>query len=99
MLVDGGPERDGAVRAVSGELAFWDKSLDMVVLTHLDADHSRGLLEVLNRFRVGGVLVGSENVDAPLRARVEAAWVDDAEMKPNLASIRHFRPLSEAASA
>ena len=27
--------------------------------------------------------------------RVEAAWVDDAEMKPNLASIRHFRPSGE----
>ena len=73
VLVDGGPERDGAVRAVSGELVFWDKSLDMVVLTHLDADHSRGLLEVLNRFRVGGVLVGSDDVDAPLRAQWDAA--------------------------
>ena len=31
--------------------------------------------------------------------RVEAAWVDDAEMKPNLASIKHFRPISEGASA
>ncbi len=31
--------------------------------------------------------------------RVEAAWVDDAEMKPNLASIKHFRPIGEGASA
>ena len=31
--------------------------------------------------------------------RVEAAWVDDAEMKPNLASIKHFRPIGEDASA
>ena len=27
--------------------------------------------------------------------RVEAAWVDDEEMKPNLASIKHFRPSGE----
>ena len=73
VLVDGGPERDGAVEAVGGELAFWDKSLDLVVLTHLDADHSRGLFEVLTRYRVGGVLIGSDDVDAPLRSQWDAA--------------------------
>ena len=73
VLVDGGPDRDGAVEAVAAELAFWDKSLDLVVLTHLDADHSRGLFEVLNRYRVGGVLIGSEDVDAPLRSQWDAA--------------------------
>ena len=32
----------------------------MVALTHLDADHGRGLLEVLDRYRVAAVLVGVE---------------------------------------
>ena len=73
ILVDGGPDRDGAAEAVGGKLAFWDKSLDLVVLTHLDADHSRGLLEVLNRYRVGKVLIGADGVDAPLSARWDAA--------------------------
>jgi len=73
VLVDGGPDRDGAVEAVAAELAFWDKSLDLVVLTHLDADHSRGLLEVLNRYHVGGVLTGADDVDAPLRSQWDTA--------------------------
>ena len=34
----------------------------MVVLTHLDSDHSRGLLEVLDRYRVGSVLFGPQDV-------------------------------------
>ena len=63
VLVDGGPSSEGAVEALGGELAFWYKSLDLVVLTHLDADHSRGLMEVLERYRVKGVLVGSDGVE------------------------------------
>ncbi|MCH9014736.1 MAG: MBL fold metallo-hydrolase, partial [Gemmatimonadetes bacterium] len=73
VLVDGGPNSESAVEAVGGELAFGDKSLDLVVLTHLDADHSRGLMEVLDRYRVGGVLIGSDDVDAPLGPEWDAA--------------------------
>ena len=73
VLVDGGPNNEGAVEAVGEELAFWDKSLDLVVLTHLDADHSRGLIEVVERYRVNGVLIGLDGGDAPLRSQWEAA--------------------------
>jgi competence protein ComEC len=43
-----------------------DQSLDLVLLTHMDADHSRGLLEVLQRYHVGSVLVGLEQPDSSL---------------------------------
>jgi uncharacterized OB-fold protein len=33
--------------------------------------------------------------DVRIGMRVEAAWVDDEEMTPNLASIKHFRPTGE----
>ena len=33
-----------------------------VALTHLDSDQSRGLLEVLDRYRLGSVLLGPEDV-------------------------------------
>jgi len=36
--------------------------LGMVDLTHLDSDQSRGLLEVLDRYRVGSVFFGPEDV-------------------------------------
>ena len=41
-----------------------------MVLTHLDADHSRGLLEVMERFDIGAVLVGK---DAPAAA-MNSQW-------------------------
>src|SRR3989344_6786360 len=51
ILIDGGP-----TSAVLGKLAkrlpFWQKSLDVVVLTHPDADHVMGLLEVLKKYKI-----------------------------------------------
>jgi competence protein ComEC len=60
VLVDGGPEAQSATRALAGPLSPWDRSLDMVVLTHLDADHSQGLLKVLDRYQVAAVVMGVE---------------------------------------
>ena len=58
ILVDGGPEFGGAVRALSRHLPPWDRSLDLVASTHLDTDHSRGLLRVLEGYRTGAVVAG-----------------------------------------
>jgi len=61
ILVDGGPGYRSATAALSERLPRGDRSLDMVVLTHLGSDHSRGLLEVLDRYNVGSVLLGLED--------------------------------------
>ncbi len=66
ILVDGGPDTWGAARALSGPLPPWDRSLDLVAATHLDADHSRGLLRVLETYRVGAVLAGVPDPESPL---------------------------------
>ena len=58
ILVDGGPDIAGTTRSLSGPIAPWDRSLDLVAATHLDADHSRGLLRVLETYRVDNVLAG-----------------------------------------
>ena len=56
VLVDGGPEAQDATRLLGGALPFWDRSLDVVVLTHGHADHITGLLDVLRRYDVGHVV-------------------------------------------
>ena len=65
ILVDGGPGYQSATAALAGRLPGGDRSLDMVVLTHLDSDHSRGLLDVLNRYRVASVLFSPKKSRAP----------------------------------
>jgi competence protein ComEC len=73
ILVDGGPQAASATRALPGPLSPWDRSLDLVALSHLDADHSRGLVEVLRRYRVGAVLEGVSDPTAALYPEWQAA--------------------------
>jgi competence protein ComEC len=56
ILVDGGADPEEICLALGDELPYWDKSLDLVVLTHPDDDHIMGLVEVLLRYEVGQVL-------------------------------------------
>ena len=66
VLVDGGPEFAGAARALSRRLPPWDRSLDLVASTHLDTDHSRGLLRVLESYRTGTVVAGLPDPESHL---------------------------------
>lgn len=85
MLVDGGDSTSGAVRSLSTRLPFWDRTLDLVVLTHPHADHARGLLAVLDRYRVAAIL------DSPSKyeSAVYAEWLvrADAEGAARIAAV------------
>ncbi len=56
ILVDGGPSPEQISHELGEELPFWDRSIDLVVLTHAHDDHVTGLVEVLRRYHVGQVL-------------------------------------------
>ena len=59
-LIDGGPYGDTMAQALADVLPGGDRSLDLMVMTHLDSDHSRGLLDTLDRYAVGAVLSGPQ---------------------------------------
>jgi competence protein ComEC len=64
MLVDGGPDPELTLRRLGANLPFFARSIDVLILTHPHQDHVAGLVEVLDRFRVGAVLhagIGYEN--------------------------------------
>ena len=73
MLIDGGPDGDVTSQRLAGLLPGGDRSLDVVLMTHLDADHSLGLLGVLDRFAVGAVLTGPHSMDSAIRPQWEQA--------------------------
>ena len=56
ILLDGGPARHLVAEKMGKTLPFWDKSLDLVILTHPDADHITGLVRVLEQYEVKNVL-------------------------------------------
>ena len=65
ILVDGGPSPTALLNELGAVLPFWDRSLDLVVLTHPDGDHITGLIPLLDRYRVAQVLDVSQSEAAP----------------------------------
>jgi len=56
VLVDGGPSPQAISLELGDKMPFWDRTIELVVLTHPHADHITGLLEVLQRYKVEQVL-------------------------------------------
>lgn len=55
VVVDGGPG-SRMVDCLSDKVPFWDREIEMVVLTHPQRDHMEGLIGVLERYDVGTVV-------------------------------------------
>lgn len=51
MVIDGGPN-DAVIKCLSKHMPFWDRHIDMVLLTHPQKDHMQGLPAVFERYRV-----------------------------------------------
>lgn len=56
ILIDGGP-KNFVIEELGDVMPFFDKSIDLMVLTHPHEDHLAGLVEVLRRFDVQNVLL------------------------------------------
>jgi len=56
VLVDGGPSPQAISLGLGSKMPFWDRTIDLVILTHPSADHVTGLVEVLQRYKVKQVL-------------------------------------------
>jgi competence protein ComEC len=65
IMVDGGPDPLEAARLLGARLPFWDRSLDLVVLTHPHSDHLAGLTEALRRYDVERILEREVQYDTP----------------------------------
>jgi len=64
ILVDGGPSGRAISEALGRETPFWDKGLDLVVLTHPEEDHLNGLVTVLERYDVKRILASPVESDS-----------------------------------
>lgn len=69
ILIDGGPGR--AILSKLGEaMPYWDRTIELVILTHPHADHLDGLIEVLKNYGVKTVL----DSDAHYQTADYAEW-------------------------
>lgn len=95
ILIDGGPSNQ-VLRELGASLSFFDRQIDLLILTHPDSDHIFGLIEVIERYNIDRILLTGINKKSALydeflknvRRRAIpiqiAAANSDIEIEPNL---------------
>lgn len=52
VLVDGGPSEEKMLSCLEELIPFWDRRIELIVLTNTDYDHMNGLIAVVDRYSV-----------------------------------------------
>lgn len=60
ILIDGGPNQS-VLTQLGVVMPFYDRTIDMIILTHPQEDHMFGLVSVLERYQVGAVFMTGVN--------------------------------------
>ena len=104
ILVDGGPDNT-LIHKIGRALPLWDRTIELVVVSHPHADHLVGLVELLRRYRVRQVISTGVGTDTPeyqtfhqelQRQHIAEIVVDGAarqRLEPGL-ELRWFPPLN-----
>lgn len=61
MLIDTGPNNKEVLTCLEKYLPFWDKKIEVVMITHGDSDHKGGLIDVSKFYKIEQ-LFSSENL-------------------------------------
>jgi competence protein ComEC len=85
VLIDGGPDPDILSAHLGRVLPFWDRILDLVVLTHPDEDHLGGLVAALERYEVQAVLTPGLECDSLACRRWEELLMEE-DLEPTVAT-------------
>lgn len=57
MLIDGGPN-EKVLSCLGKNMPFYDRKIDVIVLSHPQKDHLQGLISVLERYNVKYIVIG-----------------------------------------
>lgn len=64
ILIDGGPN-NRVLDCLGRHLPFWDRTIELVIASHAEADHITGLVETVRRYRVKQFLAVNEANNTP----------------------------------
>jgi len=76
VLVDGGPD-DKVLNCLSEHMPFWDRQIEMIVLTHPEADHYLGLIDVIKRYGVKQFVINPAPSEASSFQEFQRAVVEE----------------------
>jgi competence protein ComEC len=81
ILIDGGPGA-AMLGKISQLMPFWDKEIDLVILTHPESDHMQGLLYLLQNYKADYILWSGVKKSAPEYDE----WMKILEKQKNMGS-------------
>jgi competence protein ComEC len=55
VLIDGGPDLS-ILEKLGKTMLFYDRYIDLIILSHPEADHLNGLIEVIKRYEIGAII-------------------------------------------
>ena len=76
LLLDGGPDAS-VLRELGKKMPFYDRSIDVLAVSHSDQDHIAGLPDVLARFSVALVIEGGTMSSTSAYEALEHARADE----------------------
>jgi competence protein ComEC len=76
IIIDGGPS-DAVLEKLSDKMSYFDRTIDVMVATHPDADHVTGLIPILEKFSVENVITSSVQGDTGVFKEVENDIVEE----------------------
>ncbi len=82
ILIDGGPD-DSVLNCLNNHMPFWDRTIEVVFLTHPHADHLNGVLSTLKRYDVIHYVRQKGEISSDL-AKVEKAILADKKLSAKL---------------
>lgn len=80
ILIDGGPGNK-VLSCISKYIPFWDRTIEVVVLTHPDADHATGLVGVLRNYTVEHFVSNGQAKDTSVYAALINSVADNGAKK------------------
>jgi len=87
VLIDGGPD-NRVVEKLGERLPYFDRTIELLILTHPDSDHVNGLPEVARRYRIDQVMITGVKNELPtymeLLAQLEKQNTDIQYAKPGM---------------
>lgn len=84
ILIDGGPGKS-ILRELSKVMPFYDRSIDVLIASHPDADHISGLNDVLGRYKIDLFMEpgveGETTLYKELNSRIERLKIEKLEAR------------------
>jgi len=82
ILIDGGPGAQQLKLELGKKLPFWNREIDLLIITQPHSDHITGLIDIINDYKIGGIVrtacISDSEVYRQLTGAIEAKQIPES---------------------